>query len=264
MRPTPVELTPALRIDSCPARASRNATLCTSQEVDQPCVIGFFSPRILIPGWLLESATPSETRADRAPRIRASSPLRRLDEPGPETAVGLFPAEPGPALDRAPPLRRTRDRLRRERSPRHQLAARLRHLPDQSRRAEACTPDSGDSPALFLWGPGSVVPSWPAASRASCSERRSSGRCRRARLALLLMLATVGGAIKLGSALRSSSRSPLRSQARPGAGRPRHRSLGRIIRMSSSIRVAGLPHSLATVTIAVAGPAKQPQLQARG
>ncbi len=38
----------------------RRAQLCISAEVDQPCVIGFFAPRVLIPSWLLEKATTSE------------------------------------------------------------------------------------------------------------------------------------------------------------------------------------------------------------
>ena len=38
----------------------RRAELCPSAEVDQPCVIGFFAPRVLIPEWLLEKATPSD------------------------------------------------------------------------------------------------------------------------------------------------------------------------------------------------------------
>jgi beta-lactamase regulating signal transducer with metallopeptidase domain len=41
---------------------SRVAQICTSAEVDRPSVIGFFSPRILIPKWLFEKLTPSELR----------------------------------------------------------------------------------------------------------------------------------------------------------------------------------------------------------
>ncbi|HMH15921.1 MAG TPA: M56 family metallopeptidase [Edaphobacter sp.] len=41
---------------------SRIAQLCTSAELDRPSVIGFFSPRILIPTWLFEKLTPSELR----------------------------------------------------------------------------------------------------------------------------------------------------------------------------------------------------------
>ncbi len=39
---------------------SRAAELCVSDEVDRPTVIGFFAPKILIPGWLLEKLTPAE------------------------------------------------------------------------------------------------------------------------------------------------------------------------------------------------------------
>ena len=39
---------------------SRGVQLCTSTEIDRPSVIGFFSPRILIPAWLFEKLTPAE------------------------------------------------------------------------------------------------------------------------------------------------------------------------------------------------------------
>ena len=39
---------------------SRPVQLCTSTEVDRPSVIGFFSPRILIPVSLFEKLTPTE------------------------------------------------------------------------------------------------------------------------------------------------------------------------------------------------------------
>ncbi len=39
---------------------SRRAELCVSDEVDRPTVIGFFAPKILVPGWLLEKLTPAE------------------------------------------------------------------------------------------------------------------------------------------------------------------------------------------------------------
>jgi beta-lactamase regulating signal transducer with metallopeptidase domain len=38
----------------------RRSRLCVSGEIDQPCVIGFFAPRILIPEWLIEKATAAE------------------------------------------------------------------------------------------------------------------------------------------------------------------------------------------------------------
>jgi len=39
---------------------SRPVELCTSTEIDRPSVIGFFSPRILIPEWLFEKLTRAE------------------------------------------------------------------------------------------------------------------------------------------------------------------------------------------------------------
>ena len=40
----------------------RAAELCTSEDVDSPSVIGFFSPRLLIPAWLFAELAPSELR----------------------------------------------------------------------------------------------------------------------------------------------------------------------------------------------------------
>jgi len=40
--------------------AGRRAQICTSDEVDRPTVIGFFSPKILIPSWLLEKLAAAE------------------------------------------------------------------------------------------------------------------------------------------------------------------------------------------------------------
>ena len=39
---------------------SRGVQLCTSTEIDRPSVIGFFSPRILIPAWLFDKLTRAE------------------------------------------------------------------------------------------------------------------------------------------------------------------------------------------------------------
>jgi beta-lactamase regulating signal transducer with metallopeptidase domain len=44
------------------ALCGRRAKVCVSDEVDRPSVIGFFSPKILIPRWLLEKLTPVELR----------------------------------------------------------------------------------------------------------------------------------------------------------------------------------------------------------
>ncbi|HEY4378942.1 MAG TPA: M56 family metallopeptidase [Acidobacteriaceae bacterium] len=54
-RATPVDL-PLAEF----ASGSRRAQICTSDEVDRPTVIGFFSPKILIPVWLLDKLTPAE------------------------------------------------------------------------------------------------------------------------------------------------------------------------------------------------------------
>jgi beta-lactamase regulating signal transducer with metallopeptidase domain len=73
---TPVE-NPSLGPVLSRAGFGRSARLCVSGEVDQPCVIGFFSPRILVPGWLLAKATTAELEQIALHEI---SHLRRLDD----------------------------------------------------------------------------------------------------------------------------------------------------------------------------------------
>jgi beta-lactamase regulating signal transducer with metallopeptidase domain len=75
-RSTPVRST--LEIESHIAQAGlRRARLCTSPDVDQPCVIGFLAPRILVPGWLLEKATAAELEQIV---IHEVTHLRRFDD----------------------------------------------------------------------------------------------------------------------------------------------------------------------------------------
>ena len=58
-RAQPVGATAGTGIASC-STGWRTAQLCTSSDVDRPSVIGFFSPRILIPEELLHQLTPAE------------------------------------------------------------------------------------------------------------------------------------------------------------------------------------------------------------
>jgi beta-lactamase regulating signal transducer with metallopeptidase domain len=41
-------------------RSSRSVELCTSADIDSPSVIGFWSPRLLVPEWLLPKLTPDD------------------------------------------------------------------------------------------------------------------------------------------------------------------------------------------------------------
>jgi bla regulator protein blaR1 len=41
-------------------RSSRSVELCTSADIDSPSVIGFWSPRLLVPEWLLAKLTPDD------------------------------------------------------------------------------------------------------------------------------------------------------------------------------------------------------------
>lgn len=68
----PAELRSAMKL-----AGRRPVELCTSQEVEKPCVVGFFRPRILVPGWLL-----AELSADELSQIvlHELEHLRRLDD----------------------------------------------------------------------------------------------------------------------------------------------------------------------------------------
>ena len=63
---TPVAVDAKMRalLDGASFARRRNsrkvAELCTTRELDRPCVIGFFAPRILIPDWLFARLTPGE------------------------------------------------------------------------------------------------------------------------------------------------------------------------------------------------------------
>ncbi len=51
--------------------------LCVTSDLDRPCVIGFFRPRILIPAWLLSRLTPAELEQVV---LHESEHLRRWDD----------------------------------------------------------------------------------------------------------------------------------------------------------------------------------------
>jgi beta-lactamase regulating signal transducer with metallopeptidase domain len=90
-RATPVETNADWNTLSSDGRA---AQLCTSAEIDRPSVIGFFSPRILIPKWLFEKLTPSELRQIV---LHEMEHLRRADDwinLIQKLALVLFPVNP--------------------------------------------------------------------------------------------------------------------------------------------------------------------------
>jgi beta-lactamase regulating signal transducer with metallopeptidase domain len=55
----------------------RRTQICASSDIDRPTVIGFFSPKILIPTWLLDKLTPAEL--DHIV-LHESSHLNRADD----------------------------------------------------------------------------------------------------------------------------------------------------------------------------------------
>jgi len=77
---TPLEVDASLKtaLETALERTGRPGPVqvCGSAEIDQPCVLGFFKPRILIPDWLLEKATPGEMRQIV---LHEASHLRRWD-----------------------------------------------------------------------------------------------------------------------------------------------------------------------------------------
>jgi beta-lactamase regulating signal transducer with metallopeptidase domain len=85
----PTETTHAT-IDS----TGRNVELCTSTDVDTPCVIGFFSPRLLIPNSLLGTLTPSDLHQIV---LHECEHLRRRDDwinLAQKLALAIFPLNP--------------------------------------------------------------------------------------------------------------------------------------------------------------------------
>ena len=82
----------ALLAAASPAR--RPVTLCTTRELDRPSVIGFFAPRILIPGWLFARLTPAELEhviLHEAEHLRRRDDWTNLLQ---KLALVLFPLNP--------------------------------------------------------------------------------------------------------------------------------------------------------------------------
>ncbi len=76
-------------------RSSRPVELCSSTEVDSPSVIGFWSPRLLIPEWLLAKLTPEDLRQIVLHELEH---LRRRDDwlnLIQKAGMVLFPLNPG-------------------------------------------------------------------------------------------------------------------------------------------------------------------------
>lgn len=75
-------------------KRARTATLCASAEVERPCVLGFFRPRILLPTALLERLTALELRQVV---LHEMEHLRRADDWTnllQKAALVLFPLNP--------------------------------------------------------------------------------------------------------------------------------------------------------------------------
>jgi beta-lactamase regulating signal transducer with metallopeptidase domain len=73
----------------------RSVELCSSAEVDSPSIIGFFSPRLLVPEWLLAKLTPQDTRQIVLHELEH---LRRRDDwlnLMQKVGLVLFPLNPG-------------------------------------------------------------------------------------------------------------------------------------------------------------------------
>ncbi len=81
--------------------ARRPIEICSTRHLDRPSVIGFFAPRILIPGWLLGRLTPAELEQvvlHEAEHLRRHDDWTNLFE---KLALVLFPLNPALAwMDR--------------------------------------------------------------------------------------------------------------------------------------------------------------------
>jgi len=76
-------------------RSRRSVELCASADIDSPCVIGFWSPRLLVPEWLLEKLSPEDMRQIVLHELEH---LRRRDDwlnLMQKVGLVLFPLNPG-------------------------------------------------------------------------------------------------------------------------------------------------------------------------
>jgi beta-lactamase regulating signal transducer with metallopeptidase domain len=193
----PVELTPTLQ-STLERPGLRNAILCTSQEVDQPCVIGFFSPRILIPVWLLESAKPSEIEQIV---LHESAHLSRFDDwtnLAQKLALACFPLNPvllwiERRLCSEREIACDESVVRATNSPRD-YATCLTSLAEQ--RLARRTLGLSGALSLGAWERRSQL---AGRIESILLGKTKLGPLQARALTLLLMLATVGGALKLGS-----------------------------------------------------------------
>ena len=224
-RSTPVELSPALE-SILGQQGVRGATLCTSQEVDQPCVIGFFAPRILIPGWLLDSATSSEIEQVV---LHESAHLRRFDDWTnfvQKLAVACFPLNPAllwieRRLCAERELACDESVVRATNAPRA-YATCLTNLAQQrlSRRTMALS----SALSLGAWERRSQL---AGRIESILLGKASLGPLKTRALTLSLMIATIGGAIKLGGATQlvsfaSAEQAPSFAQTDRGAAAGPH------------------------------------------
>jgi beta-lactamase regulating signal transducer with metallopeptidase domain len=173
----------------------RRARLCASAEIDQPCAIGFFAPRVLVPFWLIEKATPAELEQIVLHEV---SHLRRFDDWTnllQKLAVAVFPLNPAllwveRRLCAAREVACDESVVRATQAPRA-YAACLASLAEQRLNRVAA------ALSLGAWGRRSQL-----AGRIESILRGGSqlGRLQAGAVTAALVLATVGGALKLGDA----------------------------------------------------------------
>jgi beta-lactamase regulating signal transducer with metallopeptidase domain len=76
-------------------RSRRSVELCASADIDSPCVIGFWSPRLLVPEWLLAKLSPEDMRQivlHELEHIRRRDDWLNLMQ---KVGLVLFPLNPG-------------------------------------------------------------------------------------------------------------------------------------------------------------------------
>jgi beta-lactamase regulating signal transducer with metallopeptidase domain len=90
----PVEVDSSLRSLLAAPSSARPIAICTTRELDRPSVIGFFSPRILVPEWLFGRLTPGELEQVI---LHEAEHLRRRDDWSnllQKLSLVLFPLNP--------------------------------------------------------------------------------------------------------------------------------------------------------------------------
>ena len=137
-------------------------SLCTTQQLNRPSVIGFFAPRILIPDWLLARLTPGELKQivlHEAEHLRRGDDWTNLFQ---KLCLVLFPLNPALWWMERRLCRSAKWPAMTELS-----GSRMRRAPMQPVSPASPSAVFNGAPKLCRWEPGNGAPSWSTVCTAS-------------------------------------------------------------------------------------------------